>query len=79
MSNADSNSDFYNNLLARLLTQTRATKLDEQIYALLRAAYEKELTQEKIVLSRSEQQRLFRQMAEAVLAGVNTKLEESKK
>lgn len=45
-------------------------RLDEQITTLLQLAYEQKLGKEQLMLSRLERQRLYRQLAKAVLERV---------
>jgi hypothetical protein len=56
----------------------QAVKLDDQIIEMIKQAFENELQQQKMVLSRPEKKRLLGQVSKALLAGVLTKMEPEK-
>ena len=64
----------YDEIEKKMLQRVRAAKLDEKILAIVQAKYEEELAQRNIMLSRPERNRLFRDIAKAVLDDVLTKL-----
>jgi hypothetical protein len=63
-------SDSYDDLLKRMTRRARETKIDHRILGLLQQFFENELTQQNIVLSRPERNRLYQDISKAVLADV---------
>ena len=53
-------------------------KVDNQILEIMQRVFEKELDQQKVVLSRPERVRLFRQVTKAVLTDLLAKLDGEK-
>ena len=64
----------YEDIQKKMIQRVREANLDERILALLQTKYEEELAQRNIMLSRPERNRLFRDIAKAVLDDVLTKL-----
>ncbi len=63
----------YDDLFKRITRQMQQADVDRQILSILQLAYDKELGQTNYVLSRSERNRLFRQVVQAILAEVQSK------
>lgn len=68
------NPGSYDDILKRMTQRMRENKLDDQIFGLLQQAFEKELSQGNLVLSRADRVRLFQQLTKAVLADVLGKI-----
>jgi hypothetical protein len=64
----------YEDIQKRMIQRVREANLDERILDILRTKYEEELAQRNIMLSRPERNRLFRDVAKAVLEDVLAKL-----
>ena len=73
--NSYQNFDSYGDLLKRVTQRVQQAKVDSQILEIVQQIVEKELGQQKIVLSRPERVRLFRQVMKAVLTDLLTKLD----
>ncbi len=65
----------YHDLQKKMIQRVLAAKVDEEILRILQAAYEKELEERNVMLSRPERTRLFQQMVRAVLTDILDKLE----
>lgn len=76
--NSSQNPGSYVDLLKRIAQRVQQTKVDNQILEIMQQATEKELAQQKIVLSRLERVRLFRQVAKAVLTDLLAKIDGEK-
>jgi hypothetical protein len=61
------NPGSYVDLLKRITQRVQQAKIDNQILESVQQVVEKELNQQKIVLSRPERLRLFRQVKKTVL------------
>lgn len=61
--------------LSKRLTDGVRQKVSDQILAMIQNAYEKQLEEVQVVLSRPERVRLFRQVSNAVLTDVIAKIE----
>jgi hypothetical protein len=70
---APQDSGSYTGLLKRMTTGVQQ-KIGDQILAMIQNAYEKQLEEEKVVLSRPERVRLFKQIAKSVLTGALAKI-----
>ncbi len=75
LSNPSPFTGSYDELLKRLTRRMVQNELDNQIFDILRKAFEKELEQENPVLSRSDRVRLLRDVSKAILNDVQTKLD----
>jgi hypothetical protein len=64
----------YHNLKERMYKKVSA-KVDDQIFEVVQAAYEKALQDENVVLSRPERQRLFAQILKLTLEDMIKKLD----
>jgi hypothetical protein len=76
--NSYQNPGSYVDLLKRITQRVQQTKIDSQTLEIMQQAVEKELDQQKIVLSHPERVRLFRQVTKAVLTELLTKLDGEK-
>jgi hypothetical protein len=76
--NSSQNPGSYVDLLKRLTQRVHQAKTDDQILESMQQVVEKELDQQKIVLSRPERVRLFRQVTRAVLTDLLAKLDGEK-
>jgi hypothetical protein len=76
--NSSQNPGSYVDLLKRLTQRVHQAKADDQILESMQQVVEKELDQQKIVLSRPERVRLFRQVTRAVLTDLLAKLDGEK-
>jgi hypothetical protein len=76
--NSYQNPGSYVDLLKRITQHVQQTKVDSQILEIMQQTVEKELDQQKIVLSHPERVRLFRQVTKAVLTELLAKLEAEK-
>lgn len=68
----------YDDLLKRLTRRMQETEVADQLFEILRQAYERELNkvnQVGLALSRPQRGRLLQQVAQAVLADVQTKID----
>ena len=72
------NHGAYLDLWPRLTQRLQAVKAQEQMLDIARAAYNQELRQENIILSRVEKERLFRQVMQTVLTDMLAGLGEGK-
>jgi hypothetical protein len=68
----------YVDLLKRITQRVQQAKVDNQILEIVQQVVEKELDQQKIVLSRPERVRLFRQVTKTVLTELLAKLDGEK-
>jgi hypothetical protein len=75
-SNASSGS--YVDLLKRLTQRVQQAGTTDQVLELLQRAFERELAQQSVVLSRPERVRLFKQVTKAVLTDLLEKLDDGK-
>jgi hypothetical protein len=64
------NSGSYFELRKRVLQHVQSAKVEDQILAIVRRAYDAALTSENLLLSRAENKRLLRQVMTAVLDGM---------
>jgi hypothetical protein len=71
-SNSDPGS--YVDFLKRTTQHVQQTKIEDQILELIQQAVEKELDQQKIVLSRPERVKLSHQVTKAILNNVLVKM-----
>jgi hypothetical protein len=76
--NSYQNPGSYIDLLKRMTQRVQQAKVDNQILEIVQQVFEKELDQQKIVLSRPERVRLFRQVTKAVLIDMLAKLDSEK-
>jgi hypothetical protein len=76
--NSDQNPGSYVDLLKRITQCVRQAKVEDQILEIVQTIVEQELDQQKIVLSRPERVRLFRQVTETVLTDLLAKTESTK-
>ncbi len=68
----------YDDLLKRLTRRMQETEVADQLFEILRQAYERELNkvnQVGLALSRPQRGRLLQQVAQAVLADVQTNID----
>lgn len=70
MINPYQHSDSHNDLLKLMIRRAQQAELDNRMLELLRQFFDQELGKEHMPLSRAERNRLFRQVAEAIWAGV---------
>ena len=68
-------SNSYHNLKVRMVQKVKAAGIDDQIFLIVKNAYEEALEQEKIILSRPERKRLFSQVLKLVLDDMSKKLD----
>jgi hypothetical protein len=68
------NPGSYDDILKRMTRRMRENKLDDQIFGILQQAFEKELSQGNLMLSRPERVRLFHQVAKAIFTDVLGKI-----
>lgn len=64
----------YVNLRKRMFQHVQALKINDQIFEVVKNAYERALLQENIVLSRAERHRLLSQILKMVLEDMIRKL-----
>jgi hypothetical protein len=76
--NSYQNPGSYIDLLKRMTQRVQQAKVDNQILEIVQQVFEKELDQWKIVLSRPERVRLFRQVTKAILIDMLAKLDSEK-
>ena len=76
--NSHQNPGSYVDLLKRITQRVQQAKVDNQILEILQRVFEKELDQQKVVLSRPERVRLFHQVTKAVLTDLLAKLDGEK-
>jgi hypothetical protein len=76
--NSYPNPGSYVDLLKRITQRVQQAKVDNQILEIVQQVVEKELDQQKIVLSRPERVRLFRQVTKTVLTELLAKLDGEK-
>lgn len=74
MFNLNSSDDSYFNLLKRTTQRVQQSKVEEQIAEIIQQAVEKDLSQQKIVLSRPERVRLVNWVTKAILNDVLAKM-----
>ena len=72
------NPGSYDDVLKRMTQRIKQSRFDDQIVTMLQQAFEKELAQSQIMLSRPERKRLFRQVSKAILDDVIGKIGEAK-
>ena len=68
----------YDDLLKRLTRRMQATEVADQLFEILRQAYDRELSKVNLVglpLSRPQRVRLLQQVVQAVLVDVQTKID----
>jgi len=75
----DPNLSSYLNLKRRMLQKVQDSKVNDQIFEIVRKAFEEALNQENVLLSRPERMRLFSQILHSVLEDMVRKLENSTK
>ncbi len=75
-SNSGQNSP-YADLTKRIIQRVQANKVEDQILGIMHQVFEKELENEKALLSRQEKVRLFCQVTQAVLAEIVTNLDDA--
>ena len=69
----------YDDLLKRLTRQMQETKIADQMFEIVRQAYDRELNKVNLVslpLSRPQRARMLQQVAEAVLADVQRRIDD---
>jgi hypothetical protein len=66
----------YVNLQKRMLQRVQSAKIDDQIFEVVKRAYEVALNEEGIILSRPERKRLLSQLLKLVLGDMMKKLED---
>jgi len=66
----------YINLQKRMLQRVQSAKIDDQIFEVVKQAYEVALNEEGIVLSRPERKRLLSQLLKLVLDDMMKKLDD---
>ena len=66
----------YVNLQKRMLQRVQSAKIDDQIFEVVKQAYEVALNEEGIVLSRPERKRLLSQLLKLVLDDMIKKLDD---
>jgi len=76
--NFSQSSSSYMGLLKRMTENVQQAKVDDRILQIVRQVYETELVKQKIVLSRPEIERLFRQVMKAVLTDMLAKIDDAK-
>jgi hypothetical protein len=69
----------YVDLRKRMLQHVQDMNVDDQIFEVLKNAYERALGQENVVLSRPERNRMFSQIMKTVLEDMLRKLDERSK
>ncbi len=62
-----SDSGSYINLKERMFQKVQAAGINDQIFGIVKRAYEQALAQENVILSRPERKRLFAQVLKLVL------------
>ena len=68
-------SSSFEDLLKRITQRIQQGKIETRLLDVLQRAYEEELAQEHIVLSRPERKRLFRLAAKAILTDLLAQLD----
>ena len=66
----------YVNLQKRMLQRIQSAKIDDQIFEVVKQAYEVALNEEGILLSRPERKRLLSQLLKLVLENMTRKLDD---
>ena len=66
----------YVNLQKRMLQRLKSAKIDDQIFEVVKQAYEVALNEEGILLSRPERKRLLSQLLKLVLDDMMKKLDD---
>ena len=66
----------YVNLQKRMLQRIQSAKIDDQIFEVVKQAYEVALNEEGILLSRPERKRLLSQILKLVLEDMTRKLDD---
>ena len=66
----------YVNLQKRMLQRVQSLKIDDQIFEVVKRAYEVALNEERILLSRPERKRLLSQLLKLVLDDMMKKLDD---
>ena len=72
------NPGSYDDVLKRMTQRLQQNGIDDQIVAILQQAVEKEIGQHTIILSRPERNRLFQQVAQALVTNALAKIGGSK-
>ncbi len=70
------NSDPYDDLKKRMTQHMQENRVDNHILELLQNEFEKELSHQNIILSRSERARLFRDVAAVILQDVLSQVDD---
>ena len=70
------NPGSYDDILKQMTQRMQQKQVDNQIVTMLQQAFEKELTQGNLVLSRSERGRLFQQVSKTILRNVIRKIDD---
>jgi hypothetical protein len=78
MFNSYQYSGSYDDLLKLMTRRAQQNEIDNQILEILKQFFEKELSKENMVLSRSERVRLFQQVTKAILTDVFGKIDNVK-
>ncbi len=68
------NFNSYRNLRGRVLGRLQAAKINDQVFELVQAAYEKALSADNLVLSRAEKRRLLADVLKSVLGDMHNRL-----
>ncbi len=71
-------SGSYDDVLKRMTRRMQQNKVDNQIFEILRQAFEEELSTGRIMLSRPERIRLLQQVANAILTDVLGRIDDTK-
>jgi hypothetical protein len=74
MFNLNSFDDSYPNLLKRITQGVQQSKVENRILEIMQQAFEKELNQQHIVLSKPERARLFYKVTKIVLDDILVKM-----
>ncbi|MBI3161055.1 MAG: hypothetical protein HYZ23_01025 [Chloroflexi bacterium] len=72
------NPGSYDDVLKRMTRRMQQNGVDSQIVEILRQVFEKELDQNRIILSRPERVRLLQQVSKAILADALEKINATK-
>ena len=67
----------YANLQSRMLKHVKAARVHDQIFSVVRKAFEDSLKTENIVLTSAEKQRMLAQIMKQVLSDMLAKLEDN--
>lgn len=79
MLNPPPGSGSYADVLKRMLRRIQKNKVEDQILGAIQQVFERELGMESAVLSRSERNRLYQQIARTILVDALEKIDRDKK